>query len=184
MQQGSILEILIQQGQLGFGTSQFLLKSRQFLTIIIDHLPRQLSNPVQFLKLIMQEQLPEYLVLPLGSMDLLSKFVGVLVELAILRPLEHRLTTVVIHRLQFLPLTALPLTLLLDAVLIRPLRLRLLHRSQFLWGSLLIPGLRQDVPKRKELLNLECGHCPAGDPVLDTRDVDDDLTLHGHSLPR
>lgn len=183
MQQSSILEVLVQQGQLGFGTSQFLLKPRQLLTIVVDHLPRQLANPVQFLKLVVQEQLPQYLVLPLGSVDLLSELVGILVELAILRPLEHRLTPVVIDRLQFLPLAALPLTLLLDAVLIRPLGLRLLHGGQFLGGSLLIPGLGQDVPKGEELLDLECGHCPAGDPVLDARDVDDDLTLHGHSLP-
>jgi hypothetical protein len=116
-------------------------------------------------------------------MDLLSELVGILVELAILRPLEHRLPAVVIHRLQFLPLTALPLTLLLDPILISPLRLRLLQGSQFLRSSLLIPGLRQDVPECQELLYLKCGHCSAGDPVLDTRDVDDDLTLHGHPLP-
>lgn len=116
-------------------------------------------------------------------MDLLSELVGILVELTILRPLEYGLATVVINRLQFLPFTTLPLPLLLDPVLIRPLRLRLLQGSQFLWGALLIPRLRQDVPQSQELLHLEGGHSSTRDPMLDTRDVDDDLTLHSHSLP-
>ena len=105
-------------------------------------------------------------------------------DLAVLRPLVHRLPSMVVHRLQLLPLSSLPLPLLFDLILIRPFRLGFLEGLQLFGRALLIPRFGQYAPKRQKPLHFFGGDCAAADPMLDPGDVEHDLPLEGDALPR
>lgn len=89
----------------------------------------------------MKEKFSEDLILALGCVDLLPQLVAVFVQLRVLRPFELRLSDVIVYWRKLLPFSSLALTLFLDAILVRPLALRLLQSGQFLLSFCIIPLL-------------------------------------------
>lgn len=144
----------------------------------------QLIDAIILVKLVVKQQFSQDLIFTFSCMHFFSYFVGDFVDLASLSPLVARLSVVIVQRRHFLPLTTLTLTLLFDSVLVRPLSLWLLQCVKFFLSALLKPGTRQNVPERKKLLDFEGGHRTARDPVLDARDVQDDLPLNVDALSR
>ena len=184
MQNCGVLEVSLNQCQLCLGLRQLPFQSRQFFTVIIDNISGQFVDAVQFVELVVKQQFSQDLVFAFCGVDLLSQFVGIFVDLAILRPLVYRLPAVVVDRLQPLPLSSLSLALLLDLVFVRPFRLGFLERLQLFGRALLIPRLGQYAPQRQKFLHFFRGDCTAADPVLDPGDVEHDLPLEGDALAR